>query len=263
MTEPSVTTTGSYPKARWWAVVGIVSAVLGVAASTVWFIWALAQVEDAVDELTMVTGADGAELAVTDDVDWTVYLEPSGRSLSGVRFRLVDLASGEPVVLEAARNTVEYSVGDRSGRPLSRARLEPGDYGVELSPPDATLAIGADVGDRVQRMWLGVVLIALPMVLGGGVVAAVNMLRVLRADPTTVDGDADTGGGEAASSSRAADPEPVVEPAATSAPPRPPGPPPLPSTPPPSPGAGDEAVPSSPPKRPPLPPPDPTKRRDR
>ena len=278
MTDSSVTTTGNYPRARWWAVVGIVSAVLGIALCSAWFIWGLGQVDDGVDDLVLVTGGDTTELVVETAVDWTIYLEPSSRSLSGVRFQIVDTATGEAVQLQPARNDVVYDVGDRGGRPVSRALLEPGTYRVELSPDDATLAIGPDVGDRVQQLWLGVVVIALPTVLGGGVVAAVNMLRVLRGRPTA--GSIPAPAAEPASVVAPPDPPPPSGPVAGPpgrgdppsnasppvgevSPPRPAGPPPLapPSGPPTA--VDGEGVDAPPAAKPPLPPPDPAKRRDR
>lgn len=224
MTESSVTTIGSYPRARWWAAIGIVAVVVGAAASTVWFIWALDQVEDDLDALVVVSGATSDLLVVDEAADWTIYLEPASRSLSGVRFEIIDVDSGEPVALESARNTVNYDVSGRSGRPVSRARLDAGTYRVEFVAADAALAIGPDVGDQVQQMWLGAFVIALPTVLGGGIVAAVNLLRALRS--ATV---------PPAATSDSTDEVVPDEP--------PPGP--------------------SPPTRPPLPPPDPSQRRDR
>ena len=250
MSEASVTTTGSYPRARWWAAVGIVSAVLGVALSAVWFVWALDQVDQGLDDLTVVTGSGEGRLVVDGAVDWTIYVEPADRSLSGIRFDIIDASTGEPVQLEPARNGVEYDVSGRSGRPLSRARLEPGEYLVALTPADATLAIGADLGDRVQRLWLGVLLIALPTVVGGGVVAAVNILRVLRSSPTP----------DKPQEQPAEPSEPVVS--TDVSPPLPPGPPPLPPSEPDA-DASPPGPPAAPASRPPLPPPDPAKRRDR
>lgn len=225
MTDPSVTTISSYPRARWWAAIGIVAVVLGAALSTVWFIWALGQVEDDVDALVVVNGTSADVLIVDEAVEWTIYLEPASRSLSGVRFEVIDADTGELVALEPARNGVNYDVGGRNGRPISLARLDPGTYRVEIAPADATLAVGPDVGDQVQQMWLGAFVIALPTVLGGGIVAAVNMLRALRSAPT---------------------------------------PPTSPTQPQPSETAGEGPRPKpSPPTRPPLPPPDPRQRRDR
>lgn len=277
MTDSSVTTTGNSLRARWWAAAGIVSAVLGIALCSAWFIWALGQVDDGVDDLVLAPGGDATELVVETAVDWTIYLEPSSRSLSGVRFQIVDIANGEPVQLEPARNDVVYDVGDRGGRPVSRAQLEPGTYRVELSPDDAMLAIGPDVGDRVQQLWLGVVVIALPTVLGGGVVAAVNMLRVLRGRPTA--GSTPAPDAEPASAAAPVDPpspsSPVAgppergdpssaasPPAGEVSPPRAAGPPPLaPPSGPPTDRNGED-VDAPPAATPPLPPPDPAKRYD-
>jgi hypothetical protein len=237
----------------------VISAVLGVALSTAWFVWSLGRVDDGVDALVVVEGAQGGTLRVDEAVDWTIYLEPLDRSLSGVRFSVTDTATGDAVVLAPSRNDVEYSVGDRSGRPVSRAQLEPGTYTVEVTPADVMVAIGPDVGDRVQQMWLGVVLLALPLVLGGGVVAAVNILRVLRSGPAAPPSSAEP----PASSTGSAPPPNAAREHPTGPPLRPPGPPP----PPPTEGrasAGPPVVPTGrPPAPPPLPPPDPTKRRDR
>ena len=228
MTDPSVTTISSYPRARWWAAIGIVAVVVGAAASTIWFIWALGQVEDDVDALVVVSATSSDVFVLDEAVDWTIYLEPASRSLSGVRFEVIDVESGEPVVLESPRNGVNFDVGGRSGRPISRAQLDAGTYRIEVTPGDATLAVGPDVGDQVQQMWLGAFVIALPTVLGGGIVASVNLLRALRSAPVRTAEEPDPGDDLAPPSG------------GESSPPTPP-----------------------PPTRPPLPPPDPTQRRDR
>ena len=235
MTNPSVATADQFPRARWWAVVGILSAVLGIAASSAWFIWGLSQLSERVETLIIADGGTGTEIVVDELVDWAIYLEPSRRSLSGIRFEIVDVTVGEPVQLERARNDVVYEVGGRSGRPISRARLDPGQYRVLLSPNDATLTIGPDVGDLVQQIWVGAVVIALPSVLGGAVLAAVNVGRALRTGPTpTVSSSlyapGSIGGGRVVSGEAADDADCVP----------------------------DEADP-----QPQPPPPDPTKRRDR
>ena len=180
MTDSTVAAIGDYPKARWWAAIGIFAAVVGAAASTVWFVSGLRGVDAALDELTVVEGPAPTTFIVRESVDWTVYVEPAERSLSGLRFELFDAQSSEALTLEPPANDVEYSAYGRSGRPISRARLEPGEYRLERSPTDAILAVGPDVGDRVQRMWLGAALIALPTVIGGGMVATVNLMRALR-----------------------------------------------------------------------------------
>ncbi|MEM9202385.1 MAG: hypothetical protein AAGC53_12015 [Actinomycetota bacterium] len=181
MTSSSPTTTSRYPKARWWAAIGITVAVAGAALSTIWFVWALSRVEAGLDDVLVVTGADEVvTVTVEESVDWTIYLEPADRSLSGIRFSIQNVANGQDVPLSAARNDVAYRVAGRDGRPVSRARLEPGVYVIEVSPADAVLAIGPDLGERVQLMWLGALLIGLPTVLGGAGVAAVNLARALR-----------------------------------------------------------------------------------
>lgn len=280
MTESSVAAISDYPKARWWASVGIIVALVGAAVSTAWFVWGLNRVDDGLDGLIVVAGSQPVRVPVAEAVDWTVYLEPSDRSLSGVRFDVVDTSTGEPVTLEPPRNDVDYSVGDRTGRPISRARLDAGEYLVEVSPDDVVLAIGPDVGDRVQWMWLGAVLIAIPTVLGGGVVAAVNLLRALRpARPRPGRRDAEGGdeiapsGSDSAAPAREeasrdvgtpADSPPTAPPAAPTSPTPPATDSSLPTSPPAPPSAGTRP-PSAPPsaERPPLPPPDPSQRRDR
>ena len=179
-TDSTVAAIGDYPKGGGGPRIGISAAVAGAAASTVWFVSGLRGVDAVPDELTVVEGAASTTFIVSESVDWTVYVEPAERSLSGLRFELFDAQSSEALTLEPPANDVEYSAHGRSGRPISRARLEPGEYRLERSPTDAILAVGPDVGDRVQRMWLGAALIALPTVIGGGMVATVNLMRALR-----------------------------------------------------------------------------------
>ena len=178
MTDSTVAAIGDYPKARWWAAIGIIAAVVEAAIAHL-VVWPCGGVDAALDELTVVEGAAPTTFIVSESVDWTVYVEPAERSLSGLRFELFDAQSSEALTLEPPANDVEYSAYGRSGRPIS-ARLEPGEYRLERSPTDAILAVGPDVGDRVQRMWLGAALIALPTVIGGGMVATVNLMRALR-----------------------------------------------------------------------------------
>ncbi|MEM8705556.1 MAG: hypothetical protein AAGE98_03815 [Actinomycetota bacterium] len=192
------TTISHYPKARRWLAISIVVVVLGMVASILWVLWRLTIVDDGVDALQRFggDGSAGRVLVVDDAADWTIYIEPADRSLSGVRFALADADTEKPVLLTSARNDVQYSVGDDSGRPVSRAVLEPGTYTVDVTPESAMLAIGPDLGNDVQIMWLGAVLISIPTVLGGGVVAGVNGLRVMRGSgppPPRPESDSDDG----------------------------------------------------------------------
>lgn len=172
-------TISHYPRARLWLGLSVIVAVLGMVASVLWVVWRLSVVDDRVAALQRFTEDDGTVLVVDEAADWTIYIEPGDRRLSGVRFSLEAADGGKTVPLTGAINDVEYSVGE-SGRPVSRAVLEPGEYIVNVSPGDVTLAIGDDVGDQVQVMWLGAILIALPTVVVGGIAAGVNGLRVTR-----------------------------------------------------------------------------------
>ncbi|MEO0492354.1 MAG: hypothetical protein AAF081_02945 [Actinomycetota bacterium] len=193
------TTISHYPAARRWLAISVVAAVLGMVASVLWVVWRLAVVDDSADALQRfgVDGPAGLVLAPDDDVDWTIYLEPADRSLSGVRFSIAEADTQKVVALSGARNDVQYAVGGRSGRPVSRVLLAPGTYTVTVSPADeVTLAIGPDLGNDVQIMWLGAVLIGLPTVVGGGLTAGVNGLRVMRGSgppPSRSDSDSDDG----------------------------------------------------------------------
>ena len=172
-------TISHYPRARLWLGLSVVAVVLGMVASVLWVVWRLSVVDDRVGALQRFTENADDVLVVDEAVEWTIYLEPADRRLSGVRFSLEEADGGKAVQLTSARNDVEYSVGE-SGRPVSRAVLEPGEYVVNVTPGDVTLAIGDDVGEQVQLMWLGAILIALPTVVVGGISAGVNGLRVMR-----------------------------------------------------------------------------------
>lgn len=174
----SPATISHYPRARLWLGVSVVAAVLGMVASVLWVAWRLSVVEGRVAEFQRFAEDTSDVLVVDEPVDWTIYLEPADRSLSGVRFSLATL-DGSTVALSRARNDVVYSVGE-TGRPVSRARLEPGSYAVDVTPGDVVLAIGDDVGNQVQIVWLGAIVIAVPTVIIGGIAAGVNGLRVMR-----------------------------------------------------------------------------------
>lgn len=122
---------------------------------------------------------DGGALVIQDAAEVTVFLEPQSRSMSGVRFEVIDVATGFPVPTRAASSSFSYDFPSGSGRSIAAVDLEPGEYVVTVEPADATVAIGPSPAPTFGDFALGL-LVGLPLIAVGGTLAVVSAVRQTR-----------------------------------------------------------------------------------
>jgi len=152
--------------------------VLGIVAAVVWFASQVPGISDDIDQLARGSTAVPLEFDTEETLDWTLFIEPAGASLSGVRFTIVDSSTGEPLELLGAGN-FSYSWFGRSGRAIGRVQIPPGSYLLRVEG-DATIAIGPNLSGRIWRAFGGAALLGIPLVLGGLATALVSAVRDTR-----------------------------------------------------------------------------------
>ncbi|MDW3219086.1 MAG: hypothetical protein R8F63_10800 [Acidimicrobiales bacterium] len=159
-----------------WIGVGLVA--LGGIVAVVWIGARIPAFRDRVDEMYRADAETPASFVVEEDVSWDLFIEPSSRSQSGLRYQLVDEA-GEVVALGRSGGSSYDWFGD-SGREIATADLAPGRYRLEVTAGDATVAIGRDPTGVITGAIAAALIIGLPLVLGGTALAIVSAIRDTR-----------------------------------------------------------------------------------
>lgn len=169
--------------------IGVALIAVGGLAVVGWLVLALPEMGERADELHRAKMGRPVEFEVVDDVvEWDVFIEPSDRSQSGVRYEIRDAdgelvqvgRAGEPGSFLGASGGSSYSWFGRSGRSIASARLQSGTYRLEVVSGDATIAIGRNPAGAVGRAVGGAAALGLPLILGGTAVAVVSAVRDTR-----------------------------------------------------------------------------------
>jgi hypothetical protein len=153
--------------------------VFAVMAAVIWFVSQVPRISDDIDRLARSSPALPLEFETQETVDWTLFIEPAGASLSGVRFAIVDTSSGDELVLSGSSGSSSYTWFGRSGRAVGGVRIPPGAYLLRVEG-DATIAIGPNPGRSIFRAIGGAALIGIPLLLAGIAVALVSAIRDTR-----------------------------------------------------------------------------------
>lgn len=167
------------PPGRAGVWVGVVIAVFGVVAAVVWAGVQFVLLDRDIDDLGRATAADPLDFTIEETVGWTLFLEPSEASLSGVHFSVTDTASGAAVTLGPYGGGFSYDTFSHSGRAVATVRFEPGVYRVDVDGP-ATIAIGPSPAARLAWMVGGGFLIGTPLFVGGVALALMTAVRDTR-----------------------------------------------------------------------------------
>ena len=116
-------------RTRIWVGVGV--ALAGIAIGAGLFVAVFLQINDDVGALHRFGfRADGGPYVVEEPVRATLFVEPQTRSMSGVRYEVIDLATAEVVPLDSAGGRFTYDFPAGSGRSIAAVDLEPGEYAV-------------------------------------------------------------------------------------------------------------------------------------
>ncbi len=159
---------------------GIAIAVLGALAAGAWSVWQFVLLNRDIGDLHRASVGHAATLKIDEPESWTVFVEPSSRSLTGVRYRIRSTATGDDAALGNYSGSFTYDVPNGSGRSVATVELESGEYLVSVEESDAVIAVGPSPAGRLGWMVLGGFLIGIPTVLGGGALAVVNGIRLTR-----------------------------------------------------------------------------------
>ncbi len=149
--------------------------VITVMAVAVWVIATFPGVGDELDDFQRASPEAPADFAVTEPVEWVVFIEPSTASQARFRFEIVD-ADGEEVTL-SNRHGFSYSWFGRSGRSIASVELEPGDYRLLVVEGTAAVALGPSPAGQVAWAIGGAVVIGL---LFGGAGTAILVVSAIR-----------------------------------------------------------------------------------
>ncbi len=160
--------------------IGGISAAFGVVAVVVWVGWQFLAMSNEVDGFIRSSPESVDEFVIDHQVDWTVFVEPNEASLTGVRFRIWDVEAGREVPLSPYGGSFSYGFPSHSGRAVATVSLQPGTYAIQVEGDGLELAVGASPAGRLVWMLVGGLMIGLPLVIGGGVVAIVSALRQSR-----------------------------------------------------------------------------------
>lgn len=161
---------------------------VGGLAVVAWLLFTLPEVGDRADALHRAEPGQPAAFVVADDiVEWEIFIEPSGRSQSGVRYEIRD-ENDEIVPVGRAEDSSSFfgSSGSsyewfgRSGRSIASVRLPAGSYRLLVVESDATIAIGEDPTEVLGRAVGGAAALGLPFILGGAALAVVSAIRDTR-----------------------------------------------------------------------------------
>lgn len=151
---------------------------VGVMISLAFIIPKVSTLPDDIDALVRAEPDAPALLQVDEAVGWTLYLEPSSQSLSGIRPSVIDLGSGDAVALRSGGSS-SYGWGSRTGRAIARVDLGPGTYELQVEGP-ATLAIGRPPGARLWSAIWRAVLVGGAVFLAGAVLTITTAVRDTR-----------------------------------------------------------------------------------
>lgn len=158
--------------------IGVGIAAFGLMIGLAFVIPKVSTLPDDIDALARARQLEPVMLEIEEPVGWTIYIEPSTQSLSGVRPSIIDLDTGEIVGLRAGGSS-SYGWGSRTGRAIARVDLDPGTYELRVGGP-ATLAIGERPGAQLwTAVWRGV-LVGGTVLVGGIALAVVSAIRDTR-----------------------------------------------------------------------------------
>ncbi len=163
-----------------WIWIGGASAVLGVLAVVIWVGIHFARMSAEVDALNRSVPGTSSEFVVDESVDWTVFVEPSDASMSGIRFRIWDVGAGREVAMRPYGRSFSYGLPSHTGRAIATVSLDPGTYSIQIEGSGLGLAVGPSPAGHVVWMLVGGLVIGLPFVLGGIAVAVIAAVRQSR-----------------------------------------------------------------------------------
>ncbi len=166
---------------RSWIWTGAILITLGVLSIIAWIIYGVIDIDRTVDDLVRTREGSATEFTLDSPRSWTVYVEPQSASLGGLRFSLLD-GDGERIEMQPYGGDLSYSVTGHSGRAVATVSLGRGDHQLVVDGSGQRLvAIGPSVGGRIVRIFVGSLLIGLPLIGGGAVLVIVGALRQSRA----------------------------------------------------------------------------------
>ncbi len=154
--------------------------VVGIIAVVVWVGFQFFRMSGEVDNFVRSGPDQVAEFVVDRPVDWTVFVEPDKASLTGVRFRIWDVDAAREVRMKPYGGSFSYGFPSHNGRAVATVSLEPGTYSLQVEGSGLNLALGPSPAGRTVWMLLGGLLIGVPMVIGGAVLAAMSALSESR-----------------------------------------------------------------------------------
>ncbi|MDG2029037.1 MAG: hypothetical protein P8J50_18210 [Acidimicrobiales bacterium] len=168
-----------------WA--GVVIGLLGIGIFAVWLIRTVPEFREDIDAMHRATPGESVDFDVSEPGRWTIFIEPSSASQSGLQYAVFD-ADGDPVSIGRAGSQFSYDWFGDSGRSIAAVDLDPGAYTLEVLAGRHTLAIGRSPGSDMFSTLLGGFLLAAPFVIGGATIAVVSAVRdtrrrTKRADP--------------------------------------------------------------------------------
>jgi hypothetical protein len=177
---PPPTSPGSPTKLRLHpgVFIGAGLVLLGVIAGSLWFASRMPGISNEIDRLQRSNTRLPLEFEIEEAVEWTIFVEPSNVSLSGVRYAIVDLVTGEEVPVSSAGNT-RYAWFGRSGRSIGKVEIPAGSYRLPVEG-SATVALGSDPTSKIGWAFGGAALIGVPLVAIGLAVAIVSAVRDTR-----------------------------------------------------------------------------------
>ncbi len=154
--------------------------MVGIIVVVAWVGFQFVRMSDEVDNFVRSGPDQASEFVVDHRVDWTVFVEPDRASLTGVRFRIWDVDASREVTMRPYGGSFSYGFMSHSGRAIATVSLEPGTYSLQVDGSGLDLALGPSPASRTVWMILGGLVIGVPMVIGGAVLATVSALRESR-----------------------------------------------------------------------------------
>lgn len=160
--------------------IGVSLAILGVVGAIVWAVAQFVLLSRDVGDLGRADTDAPYDFVVDDGgVSWTLFVEPQSASLGRVRFAIVDRDRGTEMALRGYGGSFTYDVPSHSGRAVATVQLPDGSYRLVVEGP-VTIAVGPSPASRIGWMIGGGLLIAVPLVVGGGGLALVTAIRDTR-----------------------------------------------------------------------------------
>jgi len=152
--------------------------ISGAMAAVGWFAASAPDIGREIDRLHRASPGVPAEFTITQTVDWDVFLEPSSASRARFRFAILDQAGDELPLGNDHGSTYEWF--SRSGRSIASVALAPGEYSMQVTEGQGTVALGRGPGAKIFRSVIGAIAIGGIIGLGGVAIMIVSAVRDTR-----------------------------------------------------------------------------------